>query len=361
MNSKCGKRNTARNSDLPPSRSWSFDWKTLKISCDQASLTTKVECSTHGDKPLTRPGKKASARLSHLSTEQPNAAAGNLDLKSSLEIASIINAQDAKVAAAVKPALPQIARGIDLIANALNHGGRLIYVGAGTSGRLGALDASECPPTFNTDPKAVQFVIAGGIKALHSATEASEDSDELGQLEMAKKKPGKNDVVVGIAASGRTPFTIAAVEYARRHGAKTFAVTCNAGSPLEKAAHFAIVAEVGPEVIAGSSRMKAGSAQKMILNMLSSGAMTRLGYVYGNLMINLHVKNHKLRERGLTILQQAAGVTREAAEHALKDSRDNVPVALVMLNANIDRVQAAHALKSAHGHVRQAIAAARSL
>jgi len=310
---------------------------------------------------LRRVENKTPTKLSHLPTEQPNAAARNLDLRSSLEIASIINAQDAQVAAAVKPALPQIARGIDLIAKALKQGGRLIYVGAGTSGRLGALDASECPPTFNVDPRTVQFIIAGGIKALHSATEASEDSSQLGRREMAKKKPGKNDVVVGIAASGRTPFTVAAVEYARRHGAKTIAVTCNAASPLEKAAHLAIVAEVGPEVIAGSSRMKAGSAQKMILNMLSSGAMTRLGYVYGNLMINVHVKNYKLRERGLTVLQQAAGIKRAAAEQALRAAANDVPVALVMLQANVNRAQAAQALKSARGHVRQAISAAQAM
>jgi len=308
-----------------------------------------------------RKSKKAPAKLSHLPTEQPNTAAQNLDLKSSLEIARIINVEEAKVAATVKPALPQIARGIDLIAKALKKGGRLIYVGAGTSGRLAALDASECPPTFNTDPRTVQFVIAGGTRALHTASEASEDSRQLGQREIAKKKPGKNDVVVGIAASGRTPFTIAAIEYARRQGAKTIAVTCNAASPLEKAAHLAIVAEVGPEVIAGSSRMKAGSAQKMILNMLSSGAMTRLGYVYGNLMINLHVKNHKLRERALTILQQAGEINRETAEQALQAAGSDVPVALVMLQANVSRAQATRALKSASGHVRQAIAAARAL
>jgi len=310
---------------------------------------------------LRRVNKREPANLSHLPTEQPNRAAKNLDQKSSLEIASIINAEDAKVAAAVKRALPQIARTIDLIAKALKQGGRLIYVGAGTSGRLAALDASECPPTFNTYPKTVQFVIAGGIKALHTATEASEDSRELGQREMAKKKPGKNDVVVGIAASGRTPFTVAAVEYARRHSAKTIAVTCNASSPLEKAAHVAIVAEVGPEVIAGSSRMKAGTAQKMILSMLSSGAMTRLGYVYGNLMINVHVKNYKLRERGLTIVQQAAGVTRKTAEQTLQAAGDDVPVALVMLQAEVPRAQAIKVLKSARGNVRQAIATARSL
>jgi N-acetylmuramic acid 6-phosphate etherase len=313
----------------------------------------------------TRKTKRISERspkeLGHLPTEQPNIAARNLDQKSSLEIVQIINAQDAKVAAAVKAALPQIACAIDLIAKALKQGGRLIYVGAGTSGRLGALDASECPPTFNVDPRTVQFIIAGGIKALHSATEASEDSSRLGQREMAKKEPGKHDVVVGIAASGRTPFTIAAVEFARRHGAKTIAVTCNAGSPLEEAVHLAIVAEVGPEVIAGSSRMKAGSAQKMILNMLSSGAMTRMGYVYGNLMINVHVKNYKLHERGLTILQQAAGIGREAAEQALQAAGSDVPVALVMLQANVNRQQATQALKESRGHVRQAINAARSL
>jgi N-acetylmuramic acid 6-phosphate etherase len=313
------------------------------------------------DKLVKRAAKKAPAELSHLPTERTNPAAKNLDLKSSLEIARLINVQDAKVAAAVKPALPQIARGIDLIAKALKRGGRLIYVGAGSSGRLAALDASECPPTFNTDPKTVQFIIAGGTKALHAATEASEDSRKLGQREMAKRQPDKSDVIVGIAASGRTPFTIAAVEYARRHGAKTIAVTCNPASPLEKAAQIAIVAKVGPEVIAGSSRMKAGTAQKMILNMLSSGAMTRLGYVYGNLMVNVHVKNHKLFERGLTILQRAAGINRQAAEQALKASRNNVPVALVMLQANVSRAPAARALKSSKGHVRQAITAARGL
>lgn len=300
-------------------------------------------------------------KLSHLPTEQPNTAAQDLDLKSSLEIAQIINAEDAKVTTAVKAALPQIAQAIDLIAKAINKGGRLIYVGAGSSGRMAALDASECPPTFNTDPRTVQFVIAGGTKALHTATEASEDSRQLGQREIAKRKPRKHDVVVGIAASGRTPFTIAAIEYARRQGAKTIAVTCNADSPLEKAAHIAIVAEVGPEVVAGSSRMKAGSAQKMILNMLSSGAMTRLGYVYGNLMVNVHVKNQKLRERGLTILQRAAGVNREAAEQALKAAKNDVPAALVMLQADVNRTQAIQALKSTTGHVRRAITAARAL
>jgi N-acetylmuramic acid 6-phosphate etherase len=299
--------------------------------------------------------KKSELNLSGLTTEQVNPASSDLDLKSSLELAQIINSEDAKVAQAVQRALPQIAQAIDWIADALRQDGRLIYVGAGTSGRIAALDAAECPPTFNTDPKSVQFVIAGGPKALAGAVEANEDSGKLGERELAKKKPGKKDVVVGIAASGRTPFTVAAVEYARRKGAKTVAVVCNAGSPLEKAADLAIVAEVGPEVVSGSTRMKAGTAQKMILNMLSTGAMTRLGYVYGNLMVNVHLKNQKLVERGVGILQKAVGISKEAALAALKKAGNKVPVALVMASGKVGRGQAESALKIHNGNVRQAI------
>ena len=304
--------------------------------------------------------RAASASLNRLSTERDLPASRSLDLKSSLEIARVINAEDAKVATAVKRALPQIARAIDLIATALGLGGRLIYVGAGTSGRIAALDAAECPPTFNTDPETVQFVIAGGVKALGSAVEGNEDSRKLGEREIAKKRPGKNDVVVGIAASGRTPFTVAAVEYARRRAAKTVAVTCNRGSQLAKAAHVAIATEVGPEVLAGSSRMKAGTAQKMVLNMLSTGAMTRLGHVYGNLMVNVHLKNEKLVQRGITIVQKATSISRPSAEKLLR-SAASVPVALVMFHAEVTRTDAARALRSAKGNVRAAIAAARSL
>ena len=309
---------------------------------------------------MKRNRARASASLSRLSTEKLNPASQNLDLKSSLEIAKVINAEDAKVAAAVKRTLPQIARAIDLIAAALQRGGRLIYIGAGTSGRIAALDAAECPPTFNTVPRTVQFVIAGGIKALGSAVEGNEDSRKLGEQEIARNRPGKNDVVVGIAASGRTPFTVAGVQYARRHGAKTIAVTCNRGSQLAKAAHFAIVTEVGPEVIAGSSRMKAGTAQKMVLNMLSTGAMTRLGYVYGNLMVNVHLKNEKLIERGITILQAATGASRIAAEKMLR-AAGSVPAALVMFEAEVSHTHAVRALQTASGNVRKAVAAARSL
>lgn len=305
--------------------------------------------------------KTTPENLSSLATEQPNRASADLDLKSALEVARIINAEDAKVAAAVQRALPQIARAIDLIANALRRGGRLIYVGAGTSGRIAALDAAEVPPTFNADPETVQFVIAGGLTALATAAEANEDSRELGEHEIAKKKPGRKDVVVGIAASGRTPFTVAALDYAHKKGAKTIAITCNRNSPLQKAAHLAIVTEVGPEVISGSTRMKAGTAQKMVMNMLSSGAMTQLGLVYGNLMVNLNPKNSKLVERGVSILRRAAKVSRETAQQALKAAGNSVPVALVMLHAEVNREGAEQALESTRGHVRKAIAAARSL
>jgi len=305
--------------------------------------------------------KTTPENLSRLATEQPNRASADLDLKSALEVARIINAEDAKVANAVQRALPQIARAIDLIANALRRGGRLIYVGAGTSGRIAALDAAELPPTFNADPETVQFVIAGGLTALAAAAEANEDSRELGEREIAKKKPNRNDVVVGIAASGRTPFTVAALSYAQKKGAKTIAITCNRNSPLQKAAHLAIVTEVGPEVISGSTRMKAGTSQKMVMNMLSSGAMIRLGLVYGNLMVNLNPKNSKLAERGVSILRRAAKVSREIAQQALKAAGNSVPVALVMLQAQVDRQAAEQALKSSKGHVRQAISSARSL
>ncbi len=299
------------------------------------------------------------SRLHRLRTEQPNHAALDLDRKSSLDIAHLINAEDATVALAVTRALPQIARAIDLVAGALRHGGRLIYVGAGTSGRIAALDAVECPPTFNTDPRSVQFIIAGGPKALASASEISEDDSKQGRDQMSRRKPTKHDVVLGIASSGRTPFTVAAIERARQRGAHTIALTCNPNSPLERAAHFAIVTQVGPEVLAGSSRMKAGTAHKMVLNMISTASMTRLGYVYGNLMVNVAPKNEKLLQRAIGILERATGATHESATRALKASGNRTPVALVMLAAGVTRPQAQDALKKSNGHVRQAIALAK--
>ncbi len=298
---------------------------------------------------------KAAADTAKLNTEQRNPATQHLDTRSALEIARIMNAEDATVARAVKKTLPQIARAIDAVAEALGQGGRLIYVGTGSSGRMGALDASECPPTFNTHPKTVQFVVAGGVRALGAAVEANEDSREGGRADMARRKPSKRDVVVGIAASGRTPYTVAALEYARQRGAKTVAVTSNRNSALERAAEIAIVVEVGPEVITGSTRMKAGTAQKMVLNMLSTGAMARLGYVYGNLMVNLHLKNSKLVERGIRMLEEATGLSHAASVKALRNAGGSLPVAIVMTKRNIKRAEAGLLLKKYRGHVRKAL------
>ena len=299
--------------------------------------------------------RSAKSDLRQLPTEQILGAAANLDQMSSLEIVRLINQEDATVAAAVRRALPQVARAIDVVADGLRHGGRLIYVGAGTSGRLGALDASEIPPTFNTSPRTVQYIMAGGTRALGASTEASEDDSALAIKEIKKRKPGKHDVVLGIASSGRTPFTIAAVEYARQRGARTIALTCNRNSPLERACDFAIVTEVGPEVLAGSSRMKAGTAHKMVLNMISTGAMTRLGYVYGNLMVSLWTKNEKLTQRAIRLIEEATGADHKTATRVLKDSGNRTPVAVVMLRAEAPRSRAAAALKRSKGHVRQAI------
>jgi N-acetylmuramic acid 6-phosphate etherase len=308
-----------------------------------------------------RSSNAVSLELDRLATEQANPSTADLDTRSSLEIAGTINSQDATVAPAVRRALPEIARGIDWIAEALAKGGRLIYVGAGTSGRLAALDALECPPTFNVPPEMVQFIMAGGAKALTSAIEANEDSRTLGVREVRKHKVAADDVVVGLAASGRTPFTVAAIEYARRAGARTIAVTCNRDSLLEKAADLAIVVETGPEVVSGSTRMKAGSAQKMVLNMLSTGAMLRLGYVYGNLMVNLEQKNSKLTARALTIVERALSLSANDARQLLRRARNSVPAAIVMAKASVSRRRAEQALKISKGHVRNAIALALNM
>jgi N-acetylmuramic acid 6-phosphate etherase len=306
------------------------------------------------------PRTRSTTDLETLSTEQLLPTARHLDRMSSLEMARLINHEDATVARAVRRVLPQIARAIDVVADAIRDGGRLIYVGAGTSGRLGALDASEIPPTFNTNPRTVQYIMAGGPQALGASTEASEDDTRLAIREMKKRKPTKRDVVLGIATSGRTPFTIAALEYAHSRGARTIALTCNRNSPLEQAADFAIVTQVGPEVVAGSTRMKAGTAHKMVLNMISTGAMTRLGYVYGNLMVNVWTKNEKLVQRAIRILEQATGADSDTASRALKAAGNRTPVAVVMLAAGVNRSQAAAALKKSKGHVRRAIGFANS-
>ncbi len=308
------------------------------------------------NREMTR--QKTASDLRRLSTEQILPGAPDLDRMSSLDIVRLINREDATVAGVVERALPQIARAIDVVVEGLRQGGRLIYVGAGTSGRLGALDASEIQPTFNTDPHTAQYIMAGGPRALGASTEASEDDTALAVAEMKKRKPGKHDVVLGIATSGRTPFTIAAVKYARRRGARTIALTCNRNSPLERAADFAIVTEVGPEVLAGSSRMKAGTAHKMVLNMISTGAMCRLGYVCGNLMVSVWTKNEKLVQRAVRIVEEATGADHETAAQALKAAGNRTAVAVVMLAAGVSRAKATAALKKTKGHVRKAIALA---
>jgi N-acetylmuramic acid 6-phosphate etherase len=298
---------------------------------------------------------KTPTHLHDLLTESPNDASQGFDTKSALEIARIINHEDSKVAAAVKKAIPEIALVIDSVARSLRDGGRLIYIGAGSSGRIASLDACECPPYFSTTPQTVQYIMAGGPKALASPVEVNEDSEELGQRDIARRRPTRKDMVIGLSSSGRTPYVVAAVSYARARGAKTACITCNPNTPLASAADIAIVAEVGPEVISGSTRMKAATAQKMITNMITTGAMTRLGYVYENLMVNVHMQNSKLVERGIGILIRACGITREKAVEVIKSAGRSVPVALVMLKAGVDKPEAVHRLAKSGGNVRLAI------
>jgi len=316
------------------------------------STTTHEGAGAHGkEETKTDPA----SLLKHLTTESQNEASQGFDTKSALEIARIINHEDAKIAGAVKKALPEIAEVIDHVARSLRDGGRLIYIGAGSSGRIAALDASECPPTYSTAPGQVQYIMAGGPKALASAVEVNEDSEELGQRDIARRRPTRKDVVVGLSASGRTPYVVAATAYARARGAYTAAVTCNQATSLAEVADIAIVAEVGAEVISGSTRMKAASAQKMILNMITTGAMTRLGYVYENLMVNVHMQNSKLVERGIRILMSACKIDRETAVQTIKSAGRSVPVALVMLKAKVDKPEAVRRLAKSDGNVRLAI------
>ncbi|ACO32122.1 MULTISPECIES: N-acetylmuramic acid 6-phosphate etherase [Acidobacterium] len=290
-----------------------------------------------------------------LTTETPNEASQGFDTKSALEIAKIINHEDQKVAAAVKKALPEIAEVIDWVARSIRDGGRLIYIGAGSSGRIASLDACECPPYFSTSPQTVQYIMAGGPKALASPVEVNEDSEELGKRDIARRRPSRKDVVIGLSASGRTPYVVAAVAYARERGARTACITCNQGTPLAEASDIAIVAEVGPEVVSGSTRMKAATSQKMITNMITTGAMTRLGYVYENLMVNVHMQNSKLIERGIGILIRACQIGRDEAVNVIKSAGRSVPVALVMLKAGVDKPEAVRRLANSNGNVRRAI------
>ena len=293
--------------------------------------------------------------LSTLTTESRNTASENIDNLSTLEMLQVINAEDQKVALAVEQQLPVIAQAVDAITHAFAAGGRLIYCGAGTSGRLGILDASECPPTYGTPREMVVGLIAGGKTAILQAVENAEDSPQMGEQDLRDLALNERDVVVGIAASGRTPYVIGALKYARSVGAKTGAIACNRGSDIGKLADFAIEPLVGPEVVTGSSRMKAGTAQKLILNMLTTGAMIRSGKVFGNLMVDVEATNAKLLQRQVNIVVQATECTPEQAETALNACQRRCKTAIVMLLADVSAEDADALLASNRGFIRRAI------
>ncbi len=288
-------------------------------------------------------------------TEQRNATSRNLDRMTAMQIVRLMNREDRKVAAAVSRALAAIARAADAIVKAIRNGGRLVYVGAGSSGRMAVLDAAECPPTFGTSPKLVQALIAGGRPAVTGAVEGAEDSRANAERDLHAKKLTRRDVVVGITASGTTPYVLAALQRARRRGATTVAITANRNTPVARLAKILIATEVGPEVLTGSTRLKAGTAQKMVLNMLSTAAMARLGHVYENLMIDVKPSNQKVSARILRILAEASGKSLSAAEHALRQAGHNMRVALVMLELGISAQGAKKKLRETKGDLHEAL------
>ncbi len=288
-------------------------------------------------------------------TEQRNATSRNLDRMTAMQIVRLMNREDRKVAAAVSRALAAIARAADAIVKAISNGGRLVYVGAGSSGRMAVLDAAECPPTFGTSPKLVQALIAGGRPAVTGAVEGAEDSRANAERDLHAKKLTRRDVVVGITASGTTPYVLAALQRARRRGAMTVAITANRNTPVARLAKILIATEVGPEVLTGSTRLKAGTAQKMVLNMLSTAAMARLGHVYENLMIDVKPSNQKVSARILRILAEASGKSLSAAEHALRRAGHNMRVALVMLELGISAQGAKKKLRETKGDLHEAL------
>ena len=290
-----------------------------------------------------------------LLTEQANPSTKDIDRRSTLEIVTLINQEDHKVAKAVALVLPQIAQAVDMIVERLQAEGRLFYVGAGTSGRLGVLDASECPPTFGVSPELVQGIIAGGPTALQNAIEGAEDSPTQAAIDLHVSGVSGKDAVVGISANGNTPYTLGALKFAKELGAATVAISCNEGSKMTEVAHIAIVPVVGAEVLAGSSRMKAGTAQKMVLNMLSTGAMIRMGWVYSNLMSNLKATNEKLRRRARLILAEETGIDAEAAARIFASSGNDLKVALLMARLNLSREAAEATLQQFNGSVRRAL------
>ncbi|WP_154124360.1 N-acetylmuramic acid 6-phosphate etherase [Grimontia hollisae] len=293
--------------------------------------------------------------LTRLITESRNPASTQIDTLPTLEMLEVINQQDQLVALAVAQTLPQIALAVDAIAAAFAQGGRLIYMGAGTSGRLGILDASECPPTYGSDPNMVIGLIAGGHQAILKAVENAEDNRELGKADLVDLELSSCDVVVGIAASGRTPYVIAGMEYAQSVGATVVSLACNPGCPMEAHADIIITPVVGPEVVTGSSRMKAGTAQKLVLNMLTTGAMIKSGKVFGNLMVDVEATNAKLIQRQTNIVVEATGVSVEEAEKALSVCNRHCKTAILMLLGGFDAEEAKHKLAQHQGFIRAAL------
>ncbi|HGN0853135.1 TPA: N-acetylmuramic acid 6-phosphate etherase [Proteus mirabilis] len=294
--------------------------------------------------------------LGHLVTESRNHHSEHIDTLSTLEMLKVINNEDKKVPFAVEATLPHIARLVDKVVTAFSQGGRLIYCGAGTSGRLGILDASECPPTYGTPHDMVIGLIAGGHKAILQAVENAEDNVQLGAEDLRQLNFNAKDVLVGIAASGRTPYVIGALEYARSLGAVTGAISCNPDSPIAQRADIAITPIVGPEVVTGSLRMKAGTAQKLVLNMITTGAMIKMGKVFGNLMVDVEATNAKLIERQIRIVMQATECERATAEQALAQCQRHCKTAILMILAGVNAQQATQLLAQNKGFIRQALA-----
>ena len=288
-------------------------------------------------------------------TEETNPKTKDIDRRSTIEIIRLINQEDTTVAEAVSRVLDRIAEAVDLIVERLGSGGRLIYVGTGTSGRLGVLDASECPPTFGVSADLVLGIIAGGYDALRRAAEAAEDDPQQAARDLQSQNAAAQDIVVGVSASGNTPYTLGAIEYANKIGAASIAVTCNPDSQMAGNASVSIAPLVGPEVIAGSSRMKAGTAQKMILNMLSTATMIRMGLVYSNLMSNVKATNEKLRRRAGAILAEEAGISAEEAARIFEAAGGDVRIALLMAKSSLSRADAARLLESQGSSVRRAL------
>lgn len=293
--------------------------------------------------------------LGHLVTESRNPNTLKIDEVTTLEMVKLINNEDKKVAEAVEKELPNIAEAIDQIVERMKKGGRIIYIGAGTSGRLGILDASECPPTYGVSEDLVIGVIAGGKEAIFRAKEGAEDSTELAAEDLKEKELNENDTVVGLAASGRTPYVIGGLNYANSIGALTVSVTCNPDSEVSKAAKIAIAPVVGPEAVTGSTRLKAGTAQKLVLNMLSTGAMIKLGKVYGNLMVDVKASNEKLVERTKKIVIEATGVSREEAEKVLLETNYNVKLSILMILSKLNKEKATDILEKNKGYISHAL------